>query len=231
MQLTSTTPLIYGHNYLPYLIRSELQNQIYDTKRFRFRDSLAGYTDLERMKAGSLGGQFWSVFVECPDIRNLDDPTHSVRDTLEQIDVTKLLIAEQPELQYCETVSCAKKAFEAGRIWSMLGAEGLHQIGNSIAVIRQLFDLGVRYITITHNCDSAFATAASTVTGTGEDAGSSHFGAEGIKEMNRLGMLVDIAHISHQSMRQILGITKSPVIFSHTTCLLWLRNTEMPLTM
>ena len=100
----------------------------------------------------------------------------------------------------------------------MLGAEGLHQTGNSIAVIRQLFDLGVRYITITHNCDSAFATAASTVTETGEDAGLSEFGAEGIREMNRLGMLVDLAHVSHQSMRQILDITRSPVIFSHTTC-------------
>lgn len=217
-RVSTGTPLIDGHNDLPYLLRLELQNKIYDTDKFTFRESLASHTDLERMKLGRVGGQFWSVFVECPDINSLDDPTHSVRDTLEQIDVAKRFIAEQPEFSYCETSQCAKTAFKAGKIPSMLGAEGLHQVGSSIAVIRKLFDLGVRYITVTHNCDNPFATAASTVTDTGEDAGLSEFGAEGIREMNRLGMMVDLAHVSHQSMRQILDIAQSPVIFSHTTC-------------
>ena len=217
-RILQTTPLIDGHNDLPYLIRLELQNQIYDTNRFAFRETLASHTDLQRMKAGRVGGQFWSVFVECPDIENLDDPTKSVRDTIEQIDVAKRFIAEQPEFQYCESVSCAKQAFKKKRIPGMLGAEGLHQTGNSIAVIRQLFNLGVRYITITHNCDNAYAAAASTVTETGKDAGLSEFGKQGIKEMTRLGMMVDLAHVSHQSMREILDVTGSPVIFSHTTC-------------
>ena len=217
-RILQTTPLIDGHNDLPYLIRLELQNQIYDTDRFAFRETLASHTDLQRMKAGRVGGQFWSIFVECPDIENLDDPTQSVRDTIEQIDVAKRFIAEQPEFQYCESVSCAKQAFEKARIPGMLGAEGLHQTGNSIAVIRQLFDLGVRYITITHNCDDAYATAASTVTETGEDAGLGEIGEEGIREMNRLGMMVDLAHVSHRSMRDILDVTESPVMFSHTTC-------------
>jgi membrane dipeptidase len=148
------------------------------------------------MQAGRVGGQFWSVFIECPDITNIDDPTHSVRDTIEQIDVAKRFIAEQPEFKYCETSGCVMKAFRAGRIPSMLGAEGLHQTGNSIAAIRQFFELGIRYITITHNCDNAYATAASTVTETGEDAGLSEFDAEGIREMNRLGVMVDLAHTS-----------------------------------
>lgn len=170
------------------------------------------------MKEGKVGGQFWSVFVECPDVSNLDDPTHSVRDTLEQIDVAKRMIAHFDDLYYCEKSDCVLQAFRKGKIPSMLGAEGMHQTGSSIAVIRQLFNAGVRYITVTHNCDNPFATAASTVTETGEDAGLSEFGAAAIREMNRLGMMVDLSHTSHASMRQIMNITRSPVMFSHSTC-------------
>ena len=164
-----------------------------------------------------MGGQFWSVFVECPD-ESLDDPTYSVRDTLEQVDVTRRFISEVEEFQYCDTSACVTSAFKSGKVASMLGAEGLHQTGSSIAVLRQLYDLGVRYITITHNCDNPYATAASTVTATGEDAGLTEFGAAGIREMNRLGMMIDLAHTSHRAMRQILDITTSPVIFSHSSC-------------
>ncbi|KAK7418130.1 hypothetical protein QQX98_004105 [Neonectria punicea] len=170
------------------------------------------------MKQGRVGAQFWSVFVECPNIKEFDDASHSVRDTLEQIDVTRRFISEIEEFHYCDTSACVKSAFRSGKIASMLGAEGLHQTGSSIAVIRQLFDLGVRYITITHNCDNPYATAASTVTETGIDDGLTDFGAAGIREMNRLGMMVDLAHTSHQAMRQVLDITESPVIFSHSAC-------------
>lgn len=170
------------------------------------------------MREGRIGAQFWSVFVECPNIEHLDDPSHSVRDTLEQIDVARRFISEIAEFRYCDTSACVTSAFKSGKVASMLGAEGLHQVGSSIAVIRQLFDLGVRYITITHNCDNPYATAASTVTETGVDGGLTEFGAAGIREMNRLGMMVDLAHTSHQTMRQVLDITESPVIFSHSTC-------------
>jgi membrane dipeptidase len=170
------------------------------------------------MKKGLVGGQFWSVFVECPATDDLDNPTHSVRDTLEQIDITKRFIDDIDELEYCETSACATAAFKAGKIPSMLGAEGMHQTGSSIAVIRQLHDLGVRYITITHNCDNPYATAASTVTATGQDAGLTRFGAAAIAEMNRLGMMVDLSHTSHNAMRQVLDIAQSPVIFSHSAC-------------
>lgn len=170
------------------------------------------------MKEGKVGGQFWSVFIECDDLKGLNDPTHAVRDTLEQIDVTRRFIAEIPEFRFCDTSSCARKAFRAGKVPSMLGAEGLHQTGSSISVIRQLYDLGVRYITVTHNCDNPYATAASTVTATGQDAGLTEFGAAGIREMNRLGMLVDLAHVSHQTMRDVLDVTQAPVIFSHSAC-------------
>ncbi|KAI1628917.1 putative dipeptidase [Exophiala viscosa] len=217
-RLLSTTPLIDGHNDLPYLLRLELKNKIYDEVKFTFRESLAGHTDLQRMKKGKVGGQFWSVFVECPDIVQLDDPNHAVRDTFEQIDVAKRIISRYDELHYCETSSCVPAAFRAGKVPSMLGAEGLHQAGSSIALIRQLFDAGVRYITVTHNCNNAFATAASTVTETGRDGGLSDFGAAAVVEMNRLGMMIDLSHTSHKSMRQVMDITRSPVIFSHTAC-------------
>ncbi|KAH7025155.1 microsomal dipeptidase [Microdochium trichocladiopsis] len=217
-QLLRTTPLIDGHNDLPYLLRIELQNKIYNSS-YDFRNQLStGHTDLERLRQGKVGGQFWSVFVECPDLENLDDPSHSVRDTLEQVDVTRRFIEQVEELQFCDTPACVSSAFRSGRVASMLGAEGLHQAGSSIAVIRQLFDLGVRYITITHNCDNPFATAASTVTAGGADEALSEFGIAGIREMNRLGMMVDLSHASHETMRQVLDVTQAPIIFSHSTC-------------
>lgn len=217
-RLLEKFPLIDGHNDLPYLLRLEMRNQIYNTSTFTFATHLESHTDLKKMKDGLIGGQFWSVFVECPDIEHLDDPNHNVRDTLEQIDVAKRFIDEYEPLYYCETSSCAFQAFQKGKIPSMLGAEGMHQIGSAIAVIRQFWDLGVRYITLTHNCDNPFATAASTVTETGTDGGLTSFGAEAVHEMNRLGMMVDLSHVSHLTMRNVLDITKSPVMFSHSAC-------------
>ncbi|TVY35239.1 putative dipeptidase [Lachnellula subtilissima] len=215
--LLKTTPLIDGHNDLPFLLRMQLDNEIYGD-RLPFEEKLGSHTDLRRMKEGKLGGQFWSVYIECPDIVHLDDPTHNVRDTLEQIDVAKRFINEYFELHYCDTASCAMKAFGSGSIASMLGVEGLHQAGSSIAVIRQFYDLGVRYITLTHNCDNPFATAASTVTMTGKDGGLTDFGKAGVREMNRLGMMIDLSHVSHRTMRNVLEISQSPVMFSHTGC-------------
>ena len=141
----------------------------------------------------------------------------AVRDTLEQIDVTKRFINEHPnDLQFCDTAACVTSAFRSGRIASMLGIEGAHQVGSSLASIRQMFDLGVRYITLTHNCDNAFATSASTVAAGGEDHGLTPLGYAAIREMNRIGMLVDLSHVSHQTMRDVLSVARAPVIFSHS---------------
>lgn len=106
----------------------------------------------------------------------------------------------------------------------MLGAEGLHQAGSALASIRQFFSLGVRYITLTHNCDNAFATAASTVTATDQDNGLTEFGYSAVKEMNRLGMMVDLSHVSHKTMRDVLSVARSPVMFSHSACYELARN-------
>ncbi|EAS27784.3 dipeptidase 1 [Coccidioides immitis RS] len=219
-RILSTTPLIDGHNDLPYLIRLETKNKIYDHEKLPFRTGLLSHTDQIKIQEGKLGGQFWSVFVECATDPNaeIDDPTWAVRDTLEQIDVTKRLVQEYPDLlEYCESASCAKAAFKRGKVGSFLGIEGGHQIGNSLASLRQVYDLGVRYITVTHNCDNAFATAASTVAVGKPDLGLTDFGREFVKEMNRLGMLVDLSHVSHQTMRDILSVTKAPVMFSHSS--------------
>lgn len=140
-----------------------------------------------------------------------------VRDTLEQIDVTKRFIAEHPnDLQYCDTPACVRSAFKSGRIASMIGIEGAHQVGSSIASIRQMFDLGARYMTLTHNCDNAFATSASTIAAGGPDAGLTSLGHAAVREMNRLGMMVDLSHVSHQTMRDVLSVARAPVIFSHS---------------
>ncbi|KUJ11264.1 uncharacterized protein LY89DRAFT_710354 [Mollisia scopiformis] len=212
----STTPLIDGHNDLPHLIRIELYGKMCDGT-FNFNDKLLGHTDVQRMRKGQMGGQFWSVFVECEEEVGIDDPTWIVRDTLEQIDIARRFIEEYPSVfQYCDTPRCAREAHKAGRIASMIGIEGGHQVGNSLGAIRQMYDLGARYITTTHNCDNAFATAASTVAAGREDKGLTPFGHEYVKEMNRLGMMIDLSHVSHQTMRDVLSVTQAPVIFSHS---------------
>ncbi|KAI2781639.1 membrane dipeptidase-domain-containing protein [Daldinia loculata] len=215
--ILKTTPLIDGHNDFPWLLRVELHNRIYDGK-FDPKQRLLGHTDIGRMRQGMMGGQFWSVHVKCDAAqKHFEDPSWIVRDTLEQIDVAKRFIAESPEVfTYCETPSCARAAFRNGRIASMLGIEGGHQLGGSIAAVRQAYDLGVRYITTTHNCDNAWATSASTVARGDPDKGLTSLGAAYVREMNRLGMMIDLSHVSHQTMRDVLSITQTPVIFSHS---------------
>ncbi|KAM0335232.1 hypothetical protein ACHAQA_000275 [Verticillium albo-atrum] len=216
-RVLKSTPLIDGHNDLPFQLRIELHNRIYDSN-VDLSKRLLGHTDLQRLKQGMVGGQFWSVYVDC-DVQqtHFEDPSWVVRDTLEQIDVTRRFIVEHPQhLEYCDTAACVRKAFKAGRISSMIGIEGGHQVGGSIASIRQMYNLGARYITLTHNCDNAFGTSASTVAAGGADAGLFKLGYEAVKEMNRLGMMVDLSHVSHQTMRDVISVARAPVIFSHS---------------
>ncbi|OIW30408.1 hypothetical protein CONLIGDRAFT_573456 [Coniochaeta ligniaria NRRL 30616] len=216
-RVLKSIPLIDGHNDLPWQIRIELHNRLQDG-RVDFNKKLLGHTDLQRMRQGMVGGQFWSVYVDCDDQqKHFEDPSWVVRDTLEQIDITRRFINEYPEdLQYCDTAACARGAFASGRISGMIGIEGGHQVGSSIATIRQVYDLGARYMTLTHNCDNAFATSASTVAAGGPDDGLLKLGYAAVKEMNRLGMMVDLSHVSHKTMRDVLGVARAPVIFSHS---------------
>ncbi|KAF7558137.1 hypothetical protein G7Z17_g7 [Cylindrodendrum hubeiense] len=195
-RVLSSTPLIDGHNDLPLMLRIELHNRIYNGL-FDFSKRLLGHTDLKRMRQG-----MWTI-----------------RDTLEQIDVTRRFISEHPrDLKYCDTATCVRKAFKSGHIASMIGIEGGHQVGSSIATIRQMYELGARYMTLTHNCDNAFATAASTIAADPKrhDEGLTNLGIIAVRYMNRMGMMVDLSHVSHQTMRDVLSVTRAPVIFSHS---------------
>ena len=220
-RILSSVPLIDGHNDLPYILHVEVQDKLYEGLNLSKR--LLGHTDLARMQEGQVGGQFWSIFTDCEPVDFQEDPTvrfllvlptavenaypapkATLRDTMEQIDVAKRMIDQYPSiLQYCEDPDCARQAFRNGRIASMLGIEGGHLVANSIGAIRLFYDLGVRYITTTHNCDNAFATSAHTVAGNGDDNGLTAFGKEYVQELNRLGIMVDLSHVSPNTMRQV----------------------------
>ncbi|KIX07365.1 uncharacterized protein Z518_02018 [Rhinocladiella mackenziei CBS 650.93] len=229
--ILKSTPLVDGHNDFPILVRQQLHNKIYEHDFESER--LGSHTDFEKMKRGLMGGQFWSVFIPCPEdlipgvdlsarpedkyVPGINEPTWAVRDTLEQIDLIKRFIAEYPKyLQLCIDPRCVRTTHKAGKVASMIGVEGGHQTGNSLGTLRLFYELGVRYMTLTHNCDNAFATAASTLANTDKDAGLTSFGTELVREMNRLGMMVDLSHVSFNTMREVLRIARAPVIFSHS---------------
>ncbi|KAI0362127.1 hypothetical protein OH77DRAFT_1416345 [Trametes cingulata] len=214
-----SSPVIDGHIDLPILARSEYRNNVSEIDLSR---PFYGHVDIPRLREGKVGGFFWSVYVDCPGDDAGDDflnATWRVRDTLEQIDVAKLLIDK-----YSDTFSLAlgskdvKKAISRGKIASLLGIEGGHQLGNSIAVLRQVYELGVRYVTLTHACHNVFADSGGYEPGFEPRwGGLSDFGYDLIDEMNRIGMLVDLSHTSDDTARQAIRYSKAPVIWSHSS--------------
>ncbi|KAG0687265.1 hypothetical protein C6P40_002578 [Pichia californica] len=224
-KLTKSFPIIDTHNDFPYNLRVQLHNEFASTPQFNFDSLLTSQTDLVRMREGKIGVQFFSCWIECKDdnilYQNFDQPTNIVRDTLEQIDVVKRLVDEYSHsFKFVHTADEALKSFrdsDTKKISITLGVEGLHQVDLSLAVVRQYYDLGVRYITLTHNCDNPFATAASSITGGLPDKGLTEYGKDCVKEMNRLGMMVDLSHVSHKTMLDVFEVTQAPVIFSHSS--------------
>ncbi len=209
-------PVFDGHNDVPIQLRSRFDNQIND---FDFVDTTgtgathpqgrAMHSDLTRLAQGKVGAQYWSVYVPT----NISEP-EAVQMTMEQIDVMKRLIARYPEqLQLTLTADQAESAMAEGRIASFLGMEGGHSIGSSLAVLRQMYALGARYMTITHSRNTPWADSA---TDTPEHGGLTEFGKDLIREMNRIGMLVDLSHVSEDTMMDALDTTRAPVIFSHS---------------
>ncbi|KAF5661826.1 putative xylitol dehydrogenase [Fusarium heterosporum] len=222
-RILKTTPVIDGHNDLPFMLRLELKIRDYDG-RFDFSNRLLGHTDLQRLRQDMVGGQFWSVYVDYDEQqKRFEDPSVShglsltisrttpiansiprwiVRDTLEQIDVTRRFIREHlKDLEYCGNSACALKAFRSGRIPSMIGIESGPQVGGSIASIRQMYELGAWYMTIIPNCDNALAMAASAVAAeTGDEGGTLQAWEKGCQGDNWLGMMVDLSHVSHQTI-------------------------------
>lgn len=166
-------------------------------------------TDLTRMKQGHIGAQFWSVYVSA----NLPEP-QAVQATLEQIDVVKRLVAQYPgELMLATSSADVEKAWKAGKVASLIGMEGGHSISGSLGVLRQFYELGARYMTLTHFKTIAWGDSA---TDAPQHNGLTPFGKDVVREMQRLGMLVDLSHVSQKTMLDALEVARAPIIFSHS---------------
>ena len=208
-RLLKRTPLIDGHNDLPWALREDYKLRVDGLESGTDRRDPPLMTDMERMRAGRVGGQFWSVYISGTIIGD-----EAIRTTIEQVDAARRIIAAYPQyLQLALTADDMVQAHRRGRIGSMLGVEGGRQIGGSMAALRRFHDLGVRYMTLTHNQTTEWADA-----GTDEPKhnGLSPFGVEVVREMNRLGMLVDLSHVSPEVMHEAMEASRAPVIFSHS---------------
>ncbi len=204
------TPLIDGHNDLAEQLRENYNLSIEDLASGT--DKRADHplmTDMARLHQGRLGGQFWSVYI--PSSVTGDT---AIRETIEQIDIVKRLVKAYPnDLELARTADDVVRIHKSGKVASLIGIEGGHQIGGSLAALRQFYELGARYMTLTHFKNNEFADSA---TDDPKWNGINEFGRIVIHEMNRLGMLVDLSHVSPETMRAALAVSKAPVIFSHS---------------
>ncbi|XP_017780973.1 PREDICTED: dipeptidase 1-like [Nicrophorus vespilloides] len=221
-RLLQEVPLIDGHNDLPWNIRKFLHNKL---KEFNFAADLRNvspwstsawsHTDLPRLKKGHVAAQFWAAYVPC-DAQYKD----AVQLTLEQIDIIRRFTdLYKPSLTLCTSAEEIKTAYSKNQICSLIGVEGGHSLAGSLAVLRSFYHIGVRYLTLTSTCNTPWADCSITdLPGKKpEHGGLSSFGKTVVKEMNRLGMIVDLSHVSLRTMRDALAVSKAPVIFSHSS--------------
>ncbi|MGQ0834397.1 MAG: dipeptidase [Gammaproteobacteria bacterium] len=208
-RLLERTILFDGHNDLPWAIRSyEAAPGDVAAYDIRKRAPADGQTDLPRLREGRIGAQFWSVYTPG------EGGSAYAKTQLEQIDIARRVIARYPDaFRLVGTAAEVRAAKRAGRIGSLLGIEGGHAIEDSLGALRAYYDLGVRYMTLTHNVHTNWADSAMHVPA--KHRGLSPFGEEVVREMNRLGMLVDLAHTSPETMHDALRVSQAPVIFSH----------------
>ncbi len=210
-EVLSKTPVIDGHNDTPHQIAELFGRDFakFDLTGLPPEALRKTHTDIPTARAGFLGGQYWSVYVEA------DLPKHeAVTRTIQQIDVVRQMIARYPEsFAYASTAAEVEAAMKSGKIASLIGMEGGHSIGSSLEILRQTYALGARYMTITHSLTTDWADSA---TDAPKHDGLSPFGFEVIAEMNRLGMIVDLSHVSEATMHDVLDQTKAPVLFTHS---------------
>jgi membrane dipeptidase len=216
-QVLLRTPLIDGHNDLPWEIRDRYKSDFSlidlasDTHHLPVGENqTALMTDIPRLRAGLVGAQFWSVWVPV-EVQGFQ----AVQMTLEQIDLVKRMAARYPaDFAMAYTAADIRRIHKSHKIASLIGIEGGHQINNSLAVLRQMYDAGARYMTLTHTSNTPWADSAT-------DAPAHHgltpFGIEVVKEMNRIGMLVDLSHVAPDTMKAALTASQAPVIFSHSS--------------
>lgn len=211
IRLLERTPVIDGHNDLPWELHDKFGEQAtsVDITGTFGTPITKQETDIKRMRAGHMGGQFWSVWIPST-VTGAD----AVKLTLEQIDVARSFTRNNPSVfAEAQTAADIERIQKSGKIAALIGIEGGHQIGDSIPALRQFYNLGVRYMTLTHSNNNALADSA---TDNPKHKGLSPFGRQVIEEMNRIGMLVDLSHVSPDTMRQAIAQSKAPVIFSHS---------------
>ena len=206
-EILKRAPLVDGHNDLPDVMRDKFGSDIAAND---ISVRAAFDTDIPRMRAGGVGTQVWSVYVP-----SALSPLDAMRQQLEQIDVARRMIAAYPDdLAFATSVADIEAARAEGRIASLLGMEGGHTIANSLGALRAYYDLGVRYMTLTHFHTHDWADSA---TDDARHEGMTEFGREVVREMNRLGMMVDLSHVSPDTMNDALDVSEAPVIFSHSS--------------
>jgi membrane dipeptidase len=216
-QILMQTPLIDGHNDLPWEIRERYKGDFgavdlaSDTSHLPVgADDAALMTDIPRLRAGRVGAQFWSVWIPV----SVSGP-EAVQMTLEQIDLVKRMAVRYPaDFEMAYTAADIRRIHKAHKIASLIGIEGGHQINNSLPVLRQMYDAGARYMTLTHTSNTGWADSA---TDTPAHDGLTPFGVAVVREMNRLGMLIDLSHVSPATMKAALTASQAPVIYSHSS--------------
>ena len=208
-RVLSSTPLFDGHNDLPWAIR-ENPEAPRDVIAYDLRSRAPGHTDLARLREGMVGAQFWSVYIPSASVAE-----GAAKTQLEQIDIAKQIFALYPDVfEETLTPEAALRAFRAGKVASVMGMEGGHAIENSLGALRAFFGMGARYMTLTHSTNIDWADSG---TDTAAHDGLTEFGKEVVREMNRLGMLVDLSHTSPATMHDVLDVAEAPVIFSHSS--------------
>jgi len=211
-KLLDQVPLIDGHNDLPWELRQRVKNHLdkLDLRTDTSHLEKPMHTDIPRLRKGGVGGQFWSVYIPA-DVAGAD----AVVQVLEQIDDVHRLAARYPDVfEMALTADDIVRIHKAGKIASLVGMEGGHSIDNSLGTLRQLYAAGARYMTITHSKNNDWADSA---TDAPKHGGLTPFGEEVVKEMNRLGMLVDLSHVAPETMKKAIAVTQAPVIFSHSS--------------
>ena len=211
------TPVVDGHNDLPWEIRERFGGDLSKVDLGSDTAKLAPpagapalMTDIPRLRAGHVGAQFWSVWIPV----TTTGPA-AVQTTVEQIDLVKAIAARWPrDFAMAYSVADIRKAEREGKVASLIGVEGGHQINDSLAVLREYYDLGARYMTLTHATNTAWADSA---TDAPAHNGLTPFGKAVVREMNRIGMLVDLSHVSEATMRAALEVARAPVIYSHSS--------------
>ncbi|KAL2214627.1 membrane dipeptidase [Sarocladium strictum] len=212
------TPIFDGHNDLPQQPFAVTHGKVYNQDKFNFENGFQrGMTDIPRLREGAVGAQFWSVCV--PILKDganfsLANYCDMARDAIELIDMTTRLVQNYPDVfEIVGGPGDVARVYAEGKIACSIGIEGLHMAGNSIGIVRAWYQMGVRYITLTHNCNNAFADSSQVEPVHG---GLSRLGRGLVVEMNRLGMIVDLSHASEDCVMQVLDLTRAPVMFSHS---------------